>query len=172
MEKIKRNEDRVNIKKLEDCDSTEPAITGGYIFKKDKGQSTDVTFSTSREGHQLAFVEPDTPNPQQQAWLDSHLDEFENVLHGSNFADPITGYARYIDLQSFIDTHLWVEIFKNIDGFRLSSYFYKDRGRRITASPVWDYNLSLGNANYLEGQNPTGWYYPLISTQQLSLIHI
>jgi hypothetical protein len=40
-------------------------------------------------------------------------------------------------VQSFIDTHLWVEVYKNIDGYRLSSYFYKDRGRKIVASPVW-----------------------------------
>lgn len=166
MEKIKRNEDRVKIKRLEPCDTAAPAITGGYVFKKDKGQTVDVTFSTSREGHQMAFVEPDAPNAQQQSWLDSHVDAFENALHGANFADPVNGYAKYIDVQSFIDTHIFVEVFKNIDGYRLSSYFYKDRGRKILASPVWDYNLSLGNANYLEGENPQGWYYPLISAQQ------
>ncbi|NIP92577.1 MAG: hypothetical protein GWO24_03545, partial [Akkermansiaceae bacterium] len=72
-------------------------------------QSTDVTFTTSQEGHQLAFVEPDAPNAQQRSWLDGHLDEFENVLHGANFDDPTNGYASYIDIQSFIDTHIWVE---------------------------------------------------------------
>ncbi|MFP6864643.1 MAG: CotH kinase family protein, partial [Roseibacillus sp.] len=144
----------------------EPAITGGYLFKKDKGQTVDVTFTTSQEGHQMAFVEPDTPNAQQQAWLDNYVDSFENALHGANFDDPVNGYANYIDVDSFIDTHIWVELFKNIDGYRLSSYFYKDRGRKLVASPVWDYNLSLGNANYLEGQNATGWYYPQVSSQQ------
>ncbi|MFP6876421.1 MAG: CotH kinase family protein, partial [Roseibacillus sp.] len=166
MEKIKRNEDRVNIKNLEACHISEPAITGGYLFKKDKGQTVDVTFTTSQEGHQMAFVEPDTPNAQQQAWLDNYVDSFENALHGANFDDPVNGYAKYIDVDSFIDAHIWVELFKNIDGYRLSNYFYKDRGRKLVASPVWDYNLSLGNANYLEGQNATGWYYPQVSSQQ------
>ena len=45
---------------------------------------------------------------------------------------------------------------KNIDGFRLSTYFYKDRNGKITMGPVWDYNLSLGNADYINGNVPTG----------------
>ena len=48
----------------------------------------------------------------------------------------------------------------------MSSYFYKDRGRKLVASPVWDYNLSLGNADYLEGEYPQGWYYSLVSAQE------
>ena len=39
-----------------------------------------------------------------------------------------------------------VEITRNVDGYVLSTYFYKDRGGKITMVPVWDYNGSLGNA--------------------------
>lgn len=166
MENIKANEDRVPIKRLDPCDTAEPAVTGGYIWKKDKGANADVTFSTIREGHTMAFVEPDAPSSRQRIWLDRYVDQFETALHRSNFDDPDLGYARYINVQSFIDTHIWVELYKNIDGFRLSSYYYKDRGKKIEAGPVWDYNLSLGNANYLSGENPSGWYFSLISPQQ------
>lgn len=163
MEKIKRDEDRVNIKKLEACDNAEPAVTGGYIFKKDKGAGSDLSFSTAQEGHTMAFVEPDIPTTAQRTWLDRHVDQFELTLHTpGRFTHPTAGYVKFIDVQSFIDTHLWVEVFKNIDGYRLSSYFTKDRGKKILAAPVWDYNLSLGNANYLEGQNSSGWYYALL----------
>ncbi|MBJ06409.1 MAG: hypothetical protein CMO40_04725 [Verrucomicrobiaceae bacterium] len=159
MEKIKRGDDRLKIKKLENCDNERPEVSGGYIFKKDKGQSVDVTFNSVREGHIFSFVEPDQPTTQQRSWLDTHIDQFENNLHSSRFLNPTRGYASFIDVQSFIDTHLWVEVYKNIDGYRLSSYFHKDRGRKIVASPVWDYNLSLGNADYLQGEFPNGWYY-------------
>ncbi|MCH2065499.1 MAG: CotH kinase family protein [Roseibacillus sp.] len=164
MEKIKRSDGRVNIKKLENCDNDNPKVNGGYIFKKDKGQSVDVTFNTKREGHNLAFVEPDQPTGDQRAWLDSHVDRFEDTLWGSRFDHPTRGYRSFIDVQSFIDTHIWVEVYKNIDGYRLSSYFYKDRGRKIVASPVWDYNLSLGNADYLGGEYPNGWYYTQLNS--------
>lgn len=165
MEKIKRNQNRVNIKKLESCDNSGAALTGGYIFKKDKG-ATNYPMNTRIEGHTLSFVEPDVPTPAQRNYLDSHLDAFEVVLHSTRFNHPTSGYRRYLNVQSFIDTHLWVEVYKNIDGYRLSSYFHKDRGRKIVAAPVWDYNLSLGNANYLNGENPQGWYYTQVGGGQ------
>ena len=92
-------------------------------------------------------MEPDQPTQTQREWLDTHIDRFEDTLWGSRFDHPTRGYRNFIDVQSFIDTHIWVEVYKNIDGYRLSNYFYKDRGRKIVASPVWDYNLSLGNAD-------------------------
>ena len=58
-----------------------------------------------------------------------------------------------------------MECFKEIDGYRISSYFVKPRYDKIRALPVWDYNLGLGNANYLGGENPTGWYYPQVVDQ-------
>ena len=32
--------------------------------------------------------------------------------------------------------------------------------------PIWDWNLSFGNANYADGGHVSGWYYPLISENQ------
>ncbi|MHC4537212.1 MAG: CotH kinase family protein, partial [Planctomycetota bacterium] len=164
MEKIKLGKNRVNITKLEPSDNAEPQITGGYIIKKDKLDPGDLTFSTSR-GLSLIHLEPDRAEitQEQMDWIKGYINEFEAVLYGPNFTDPIDGYAKYIDVDSFIDIHILVELTKNIDGFRLSTYMYKDRGGKLYMGPAWDYNLSLGNANYLEGWIPTGWYYPLIS---------
>ena len=164
MEKIKQGENRVNIVKLEPSDNAEPEIAGGYIIKKDKLDPDDVTFNTST-GLQLIYVEPngiDITQPQKN-WIKSYLDEFESVLYGPNFTNPVNGYARYIDVDSFIDHHILVELTKNIDGFRLSTYMFKDRGGKLNMGPVWDYNLSLGNADYLQGWMPTGWYYDQLS---------
>jgi len=164
MEKIKLGKNRVNITKLEPSDNAEPQITGGYIIKKDKLDPGDLTFSTSR-GQSLIHLEPDRTEitQEQMNWIKGYINEFESVLYGPNFTDPIDGYAKYIDVDSFIDTHILVELTKNIDGFRLSNYMFKDRGGKLNMGPVWDYNLSLGNADYLEGWIPTGWYYDLLS---------
>ena len=83
----------------------------------------------------------------------------KRFLHSDNFADPETGYAAYIDVMSFIDQHILNEWMKNIDGFKLSQYFYLDRGGKLTAGPLWDFNLALGNANYRGGALTYGWYY-------------
>ncbi len=162
MEKIKRDGDRVDVEKL--CDKvTDPAlISGGYIFKKDKPPHSQP-WSTAIEGVPLDTHVPNQLNAAQFGYLTNYVNSFETALHGGSFGDPNTGYAAYIDVPSFIDNHLFVECFKEIDGYRISQYFSKDRNEKIRALPIWDYNLALGNANYLEGQNPTGWYYPQLS---------
>jgi hypothetical protein len=110
-------------------------------------------------------VEPETTvNDPQWTWLRNHVQTFENALYSGTFADPLIGYRAYIDELSFIDNQLWVEIYKQIDGYRLSTYFTKDRGGKIKSAPLWDYNLSMGNAHYLQGFKYTGWYSALVSS--------
>ncbi|MCA9151202.1 MAG: CotH kinase family protein, partial [Planctomycetales bacterium] len=168
LEKIKLDQNRVDITPMEPGDNAEPEITGGYIWKKDKAGAGDRPFRTN-SGQELRMVEPQDPvsrtdirpgeiTPEQKDWLQNHLNEFEAALYGENFADPKVGYAKYIDVDSWVDTWLMVEMTKNIDGFRLSTYYNMDRGGKIKQGPAWDYNLSLGNGNYLKGAYPTGWY--------------
>ncbi len=163
-ERIKRDADRVDVQKLNSL-TTDPAmITGGYIFRKDKpsfGNSTLVTpGNSSYPSIEFQGFSPDVWNPAQQNYLQGYLSDFENALYGAAFDNPTTGYAAYIDVDSFIDNQWWVEITKQIDGYRISQYFTKDRGEKIKALPIWDYNLSFSNADFLEGSQPTGWYYP------------
>ncbi|MGC8887388.1 MAG: immunoglobulin domain-containing protein [Verrucomicrobiia bacterium] len=166
IEKIKIGPNRVNISKPQSGLPGDP-ITGGYIFKKDKASPGDVLFYTI-SGQDIRFHDPKPTqlSPIQQQWLQDHLNEFESVLYGSNWRDPINGYVKYIDVDSFVDNHWIVEFTKQIDGFRLSNYMQKDRGKKIKMEPIWDWNLSFGNANYLEGQYTNGWYWPLISANQ------
>jgi len=160
MEKIKISPNRVNIVELDASDNAEPEITGGYIIKKDKYDGDDVSFGTSR-GQGLIYQDPNGRDltQQQRDWIRSYFNSFEATLYGSSFADPVNGYAKFIDVGSYIDTHILVELTKNIDGFRLSTYMHKDRNGKLKQGPAWDYNLSLGNADYLTGWLPTGWYF-------------
>ncbi len=165
-ERIKRHKDRVDIDRLRPCENTfanNPAIddaapiSGGYIFRKDKDPQANPFVTSS--GQTLQIREPDPPTANQVSYIRGYMNRFESALNGANFADPVNGYAKYIDVDSFIDNHIWVEFTKQIDGYRLSTYWTKPRGGKVRALPIWDYNLSLGNANYLSGFNPIGWYY-------------
>lgn len=158
MEKIKRDKNRVNVAKLEAADTDAAKVTGGYIFRKDKPDDA-YAFLTDRWNVELQVAEPEEPNQQQKDYLRNYMNQFEAALDGENFADPATGYASYIDPETFMDNQWFVEITKQIDGYRYSSYFSKDRGRRVKALPLWDYDLSLGNANYLTASDPLGWYH-------------
>ncbi|MCK4913301.1 MAG: lamin tail domain-containing protein [Planctomycetes bacterium] len=165
VEKIKRDKNRLDIAELEPSDNAEPEITGGYIVKKDRLDPGDSGFNTLKMG-QMAYVEPKESelSPLQAAWIRNYIWEFETVLDDPDFADPVTGYAEYIDVDSFIDQHILTEFAKNIDGYRLSTFMYKDRGEKLKMGPAWDYNLSMGNCNYdnIIWHETAGWYYSLI----------
>jgi hypothetical protein len=53
------------------------------------------------------------------------VDRFETVLLDSRFADPSVGYPAYIDVHTFIDYFIVVEITKSPDGYRDSTYMHK-----------------------------------------------
>lgn len=157
-EKIKKGADRVPIQGLSNLETDSEKITGGYIFKIDKGLDWDEKIRTKRGALSVGFVDPDEPNSKQKAYLEQFLNAYEEALESENFADETSGYAAFIDIDSFIHLDWMVEIFREIDGWWISSYFTKDRGSKMRAAPVWDYNLSLGNAHYSSGYLPTGWH--------------
>jgi hypothetical protein len=134
-----------------------------------RGGSPEESFRSSQR-NQFFYVEPKAEEitPAQKAWLRKHINEFERVLYGPDFKDPAKGYAAYIDVDSFIDHHLLVEITKNIDGFRFSTFYQKDRGGKIRMMPIWDWNLSFGNANGKQGERPEHWYWPQLDDTQYS----
>ncbi|HVV72280.1 MAG TPA: CotH kinase family protein [Verrucomicrobiae bacterium] len=162
VEHVRVAANRVNIAKMDSTDNLAPDVTGGYLFSKDKfDPSTDLVFTTS-SGQQLVFLYPksDKVTQPQFDYLTGYINDFESVLYGANWRDPVSGYSRYIDVDSFVDFHWIVEYSKNIDGIRISNYMNKDRGGKIKTEPIWDWDLSWGNANYLDGAHTNGWYYP------------
>jgi CotH kinase protein/Chitobiase/beta-hexosaminidase C-terminal domain len=185
-EKIKRGKNRVDITKLRPEDNSDPNISGGYIIKKDhadqidnpdesipmragSSRGKDVWFRSSH-GNQFFYVEPkgDEITAEQRSWVKQYINKFERVLYDDQFKNPKTGYAAFIDPESFIDHHLLVELSKNIDGFRFSTFYYKDRGGRLMMGPIWDWNLTFGNAMGRDGFNPEGWYWSQLDDRQYS----
>lgn len=125
-------------------------------------------WTTRLTTNQFYFVDPapDELNPVQRAWLMGYVDALEQALYGPEFRDPVRGYAAYLDPDSFIDYHLLVEVTKNVDGFRFSTFYHKDRNGRLQMGPIWDWNLSLGNATGKQGWNPQYWLWPQLDDQE------
>lgn len=168
-EKIKRDKSRVNITSIKKTDVTGDALTGGYIFKIDKteGSPSRAWDSPFRNYGKNILVQIDRPKPEDLAeeqfqYARNFVTSFENALSGSQFQDSAVGYRRYANAESFVDYMLLTEICRNVDGYRLSTFFYKDRdskGGKLVMGPIWDYNLTYGNANYCNGNSPQGWAY-------------
>jgi CotH kinase protein/Secretion system C-terminal sorting domain len=169
MEKIKRNSGRVNITKLNTTDITGDAVTGGYIFSIDKEadawySAVRPNLSTDNQTIRYSYVTPKITAivPEQRNYIKSYVDSFETALNSLQYQDKQTGWRKFADENSFIDYFLVNEVSRNVDGYRLSSYFYKDRqskGGKIIAGPVWDYDLAFRNANYCKGSDTTGWAF-------------
>ncbi len=164
MERIRVDSNRVDIATLDPTDNLPPAVTGGYLFSKDKTNTNeDLTFTTSSGAELIAlYPKSDKITQPQLSYLTGYLNAFEAALYGPNWRDPVNGYASFIDADSFVDYHWIVEYPKNIDGIRISNYMHKDRNGKLKAGPIWDWDLSWGNADYAEGGKTNGWYYLLM----------
>jgi hypothetical protein len=52
----------------------------------------------------------------QRNYLSGFVNEMESVIYGPNFTDPVNGYAKYIDVDSFIEHHIVVELCNSLLG--------------------------------------------------------
>jgi hypothetical protein len=170
MERIKVNPGRVNINPVLPQDTLENELTGGYIVKIDKTTAGGIIAwtspyagsspSTNAIRYQLHDPEIGELDTSQLSYIQNYITEWEDSLSSVNFSDPINGFRKFIDVQSFIDFMLVNELSKNVDGYRISTFLHKQRfseGGKLVAGPLWDFNLGWGNANYCYGGDTTGW---------------
>jgi hypothetical protein len=169
-EKIKRDKNRVDISKLDPDEISGTDLTGGYIIKVDKwaGEDNDgwqSDFLPFENSPNKVFYQYDYPKaadiaPEQKAYIQNYIKSFETLMDSDNYGDPVSGYSRYIDVNSFVDFFIIQEVTKNVDAYRLSSFMYKDKSDKdslLHMGPIWDFNLAFGNANYYEAFNIDGW---------------
>lgn len=170
-EKVKRDKERVDIAKLDPDEISGDDLTGGYIFKIDKftGSGGDGWMSDyaplNSNGDKEIFFQYEDPDPEdivqeQRQYIKNFVDEFEDALAGENYDHPDEGYAKYIDVESFVDYYILNELTKNVDAYRLSTFMHKQRdsdGGKLRMGPIWDFNLGFGNVDYCIMGNPEGF---------------
>ena len=158
MENIKVTKDRVNIDELAPADVGSDKITGGYLLEVDFRED-GLTMHSAIDDLPIVFQSPEAPAPAQQSYIEGYINQFETVLHSPTFADPATGYAAFIDVDSFVRWYLVNEVFRNVDANMWSScWMYKPRGGKLYMGPLWDFDLAAGNANYNDAFKTDGWH--------------
>ncbi len=173
MESIKRDDDRVDISKLNTDENTGDDLTGGYIFKIDKASnSVDVKSWTSpiaplnaQDDSQVITFRMEYPKPEditttQFNYISGFVTDFEQALASEDFTSAENGYSNYIEALSFIDYALLTEISRNVNGFRKDAYLYKDKdskGGKLVMGPPWEFNFAFGNTDYCDGGLVEGW---------------
>lgn len=127
----------------------------GYLFERDGYYSLEPNYFVSSMGHGYSFKNPDPEDDLttlQWEYIKNYVDAFEAVLASSTFNDPENGYARFIDVSSFVRWFLFQNILANMD---TNVYMTKvDMGdSKIEMGPVWDFEWSVGIGWY-EGARP------------------
>jgi hypothetical protein len=187
MESVKPSPDRVNITPITPTDLTEPEVTGGYLFKRDRPGDGEDGLDAGTAGGRFWFEEPlvwvdpseEVVAPEQARYLGGAVDAFADALADGQ------PYSDQIDVDAWIDHHILNTFPKNPDAFRLSGYLYKDRDGPIVAGPVWDMDRTMGCADDDRATYPTwwdatnqtsdttplftfGWYEPMFADPQFS----
>ena len=155
-EKIKIDSDRVDLKKLKTTDNETPNVTGGYIIKADKttgGDNVAWTFPNAN-GWKTDFLH-DSPKTeditnQQNIYIENIFNDLVSKTENSN-SSIINGFPSIIDVPSFVDFMIMAELASNPDTYQFSTYFHKDKGGKLRAGPIWDFNLSFGNDLFIWG---------------------
>lgn len=148
-EHIKVDENRVDITEMTPADNSGEAVTGGYLMELDFHFDNVWQWHTAF-GVPFSVKSPDEEELTQEqfAWIKTHITEVEQSLYGDEFADPVTGYRRYLNEESFVDYWLVYELTVNHELANPGSvYLHKDRGGRIFAGPVWDFDWGTFSYN-------------------------
>lgn len=146
VEKQKRDKNRIDIEKVDDEDPS-----GGYILVYDNDNfewDENVVGPFTNFGMDQPFVlkEPKELTDVQRDYLNRYLNDFMQSLMSDNWLDvpENESYKSYIDEESFIKYLLAVEMTKNPDGYRGSTYLHKDKQGPLQMGPMWDYNEAFG----------------------------
>ena len=186
-EKIKRDNGRVDIAKLDLDDNFGDSLTGGYIFRVDYWNQNNSwisnynnpNFPNDAVRYVYNYPDYDEITVQQKNYIQNLVGDFEDALWSNDFEDPILGYRPYINTRSFIDYFIVNEFARNVDGFKKSRNFYKDKSSKdslIYAGPVWDFDWAYKDhsSSMINGSGwrhdysgptdvkPPGWYIRLL----------
>ena len=150
-EKIKIDDNRVNIAQMESTDNAAPDFTGGYIIKADKltGGDTEAWTTPAHDYYEDVNYIYHNPKPEQitaaqGAYIYTVFDKLQFAMNNSNWSIA-NGYPSIIDIPSWVDYMIMGELSSNVDIYQKSTFFYKDRRGKLCAGPLWDFNLTYGN---------------------------
>lgn len=124
---------------------------GDMYLEVDLLMDETTCFETDIMRVPIMFSDPEEPTPVQLEETKAYFKEFEQVLLSDSFADPQDGYAKYVDVPSFVNFYIIQELSKNCDGHLSKGAFITRTAAdpRLKMYHVWDFDIAFGNCNYL-----------------------
>ena len=158
-EHIKVDKNRVDIHELEETD-----VDGGFMMEIDTYYDEPFKFKSAKRQFPYMFKDPDEVNDAQFAFMRDFIGNLEGALYDkSRFA--AREYADYLDVDSFVDWWITYELTGNTETKHpKSTYVYKDKGGKLKAGPVWDFDWKTYRLNNEEWVTKTHLYYDVLFT--------
>ena len=155
-----------------------------FVAEIDSSPADDDFTVSARNGNNLTMKAPELTidNPCYYA-VSSYIYEKYNAMYNNLQRSSI---GDYLDLTSMAKVYLINELGKNWDSGASSFYFTyrpdKDGHYKFFASPVWDYDNSLGNANGVardlrnmgisDYTLPSGWFASKKNGYKIGRAHV
>ena len=134
------------------CDQVEAAsgrvpAKDGYLIEVDSYAYDEEVMFTSWNGTPVTIKHPDEDDITKEQW--SYIEYFFNLMEStalsSNFTDPVDGYRKYLDVDSFLRNFIIGEFAGNPD-MLWSVYMYKDADDgKLFTGPAWDHDIAFDN---------------------------
>ncbi|NDV83879.1 CotH kinase family protein [Bacteroides sp. 51] len=142
-EQIKVDKNRVNVTELKNTVVDPQEITGGYLLEFDTNYDEINKFRSAYYNLPVMLKDPDEENINntQLAYI---TDFINNTIEGEfQKADYVAtrNYEKNLDVNSFVDWWIVHELTANGEARHPKSvYMSKDRGGKLKAGPVWDFD--------------------------------
>ncbi|HIK62942.1 MAG TPA: hypothetical protein EYG01_02945 [Flavobacteriales bacterium] len=143
-------------------DSSRLDLKNGYLIKLDRPkneffQSNISNGETSKTVFEIVHPNNSALGFSERIQIQSFVHLFEESLFLSD--ENSLDIFEIIDMNSFIDFLIINEFCKNIDAYRLSTYFQISEEKKLKMGPIWDFNFSFGLTDYLNGYKSSGFVY-------------
>ncbi|ETL46859.1 hypothetical protein L916_03341 [Phytophthora nicotianae] len=171
LEKPTYDKNHVNLASIDaTCAARNPKVmNGGWAWSNDPPSYGSYSPNMVIDQYQNEFGMGERPmlaHPSGSSLSQQMRDYFVNTETGflpqmyrvlwNNMTAPLE-LQKHLDLGSFADYLLHTEMSLNVDAYRRSTFFFKDRDQPINAGPVWDFNLAYGNGARRHFKD---WIYP------------
>ncbi len=120
----------------------------GWLLELDFHYDNEIQWHDHGIPFGIKYPDPDDITKDQINYIRKHIAEVANTIYGASFADPETGYARWIDVDSFVDYWILYEVMGNHElGNPGSVFFHMEEGGKIYAGPPWDFDWGILSYN-------------------------
>ena len=153
-EQIKEGKGLVDIEEQPKGTTALPDLSGGYLIEQDLfANGEPVHFFTKKNmPFVVKYPDEDDINQAQKTYIKDHFQKLEDALYGANYTDPVNGYRKYFDVDTYVDFYIINEVIGNPDAFRSTYMFKKRNDDKIYTGPVWDFDKAANNDSRLGNQ--------------------